>query len=332
MKPLSRLTFCKSARVLANRIFLLSTFILAALELTPKISWGGACCARSSSLPTLILGDDQFQMGVGYVIDQTVAITNEEGATEFLEAGSSQFRQVVRLDAAAMITDRLQSGMSVPLVNRNVQTPDFSGAYTGIGDLRLNLAYEFMTSWTYSSWKPQGFLYGLITVPTGRSMYESSEPMETDITGNGFASASVGTLFLKRWATWDAFILPEIHYSFSREFDATFNPAGQSLVVHPGFGGSLGLGIGWSPGGGDFRLGFRLHPRVDQGVRAILSRTEYASPGVMASCDTAIDLSYMLNSSNSFMVSYTDQTLWGFAQNSPLSRLLSFNYQHRWER
>lgn len=290
--------------------------------------WAAPCCARSSAAPFLILGDDELQYSFGFSANRVVAETSNERTTYFLPEELVDQARTLRLDGATLLSDRAQVGISLSGVRRSVRAYSEEHSSFQIGDTRLSFGYEFLTNWNYSPWRPTGYLFSVVTLPTGRSNFDSVLPNFADVSGNGFYSVSMGGIFLKRWNTWDAFFMTEVHYSFPRNFE---NFTGKFQVI-PGLGGSLGGGLGWSPGGGSLRLGMRVQPRVDQ-PRLIPSRDlSGVRKSWASSCDTGFDLSYLIGSNKTFMVSYTDQTLLGIAQNSNLNRTVGLSFQHRWER
>jgi len=344
---------------------------------------GAACCGKSSAAPFLMVGDDQTQLSLGVALGNVVAQIADDGVPNFGSSQNSETSQTYKLDLATLLSDRMQGGLSVPVTTYSVLRGGSAGgastgsgiseSSTGLGDLRLSLGYEVLPAWSYSSWKPQGFLFSALTLPTGRSYDGSSRTLATDVTGAGYFSWTVGALLLKKWTVWDAFLVPEIHYALPRTLwereaaigggvaiggdkrgdgrgdrGAATGPArgletGTALRLSPGFGGSLGVGFGFSPRSGQLRLGFRLQPRVEQGVQVSApaagggtlgsARDYVTSTGVsVATCDTGIDVSYMMSSVDSVSVSYVDQTLLGPALNSGLSRSLGIGFQHRWER
>lgn len=273
-----------------------------------------------------------MQVSLGLALGNVVAHIGDDGVPQFGSSQNSDISQAYRLDVTALLSDRVQGGVSVPVITYQVSRSGLRESSTGLGDVKLSLGYEILPSWSYSSWKPQGFLFTALTLPTGRTYEGSQQKLATDVTGSGYYSWSVGALFLKKWVAWDVFLVPETHYSFSRNLE----DAGGAYRLSPGFGGSMGLGFGISPGSGSLRLGLRIQPRVEQALKQSfpgLGEEGVARSGPMiATCDTGIDASYMMSSADSVSVSYTDQTLLGPALNSNLSRSLGINFQHRWER
>ncbi len=314
-----------------NSVFkLLDTILIGAgiLGFANQQSWGAACCARSSATPTLILGEDSAQVGVGASVGAMVAEASEDGAAIFRSPHTSDITQSFRMDGAFLLSDRWQAGLSVTMTQHRVSQSRINDSTFGMGDSRISLAYEWLPSWTYSVWRPQSYLFTTVTLPTGKSVYDSNSNLAADVTGNGFYSFSLGSIFLKRWVIWDVFFMPEVHYSLPRDFAMD----SRNIRVFPGFGGSMGIGGGVSPGAGPIRLGMRIQPRLDQArlIPAVDARAQERS--VLASCDVGFDLSLLIGTQDTIMVSYTDQTLLGPAMNSNLNRSLGVNFQHRWER
>ncbi len=292
----------------------------------PGLAWGAACCARSAAAPFLILSDDEAQLNVGVSGVDAVAQASDE-QVYFRNPATTDFTSQLRMDAATLVTDRWQVGASVAWVGRSVglsSNPDFR---FGLGDVRLSLGYEVLPNWSYSVWRPQGFLFSVVSFPTGRSKYEKQDTA-AEVTGLGFYSVGFGGIFLKRWNSLDAFVLGEFHYSLPRRIE---NGLASETVV-PGVGASAGLGLGWSPGGGALRVGLRLQPRIDQMPKGQAFSGIQESARWISNCDTGLDLSYMVGNTETIMLSYTDQTLLGYAINTNLNRVLALNFQHRWER
>jgi hypothetical protein len=290
--------------------------------------WAAACCARNSATPSLIVGDDEAQINFGVAFGNSVARTMSNGVTVFNPSNVSDMSRNFRIDGAMLLSDRLQVGAGGSVVQREVVHAATAESAIGIGDARMSVAYEILPIWNYSSWKPQAYLFSGVTLPSGRSIYESQNNTRSDVTGNGFYTFSLGSLWIKRWTVWDVFLLPEIHYSLSRTFDYF----GDSIGVSPGLGGSVGLGFGFSPGGGNTRLGLRVQPRMDQ-PRSFSDQALMPSEQSHAmSCDVGLDLSYLLGTTDTMMLSYTDQTWVGPSKNTNLTRNFALSFQHRWER
>ena len=286
------------------------------------------CCARSPAVPMIVMGDNQAQINLGSGFVNVVAETDDHGVPQFGSPADSESNLTYRIDFSGLISDRLQVGLTLNYLNHSVTNDYLGNTEWGWGDTRVNVAYEFLPVWKYSEWKPQGYVFSSLTVPTGRPIYYSQSDAATDVMGDGFFTLSVGTLFTKRIEAWDGFIITELHYSLPREFSGEV----ETIQVKPGFGGSMGIGFGWSPGEGPVRIGMRLQPRVDQAKIVPEIRSRIGSSPIISLCDFGIDFAWMASQTQTLMLSYTDQTLIGYAINSNLNRIYALNYQFRWLR
>jgi hypothetical protein len=302
---------------------------LILLYLSQNNAYSAACCARSSAAPFLILGDDQAQLNLGFSMGKVLAEPAEGGVPVWIDSNRSEVNQNYRIDGSILLTDRLQLGASANWAKHQISMDEVQDASSSIGDFRVSIGYEILPSWTYSSWRPQGYVFSVITVPTGTSSYELKNGTVAGVTGNGFYSTSFGSLWLKKWAELDVFFINEIHYSLPR----SFRSSNGVLNVTPGYGGSAGVGVGYSPRSGNLRIGFRIQPKYDQVQRVTTSVIQGSKETSWASsCDAGLDLGYMVGDSNTILASYTDQTLFGPSANSNLSRIFGLSFQHRWER
>lgn len=304
--------------------------LLAITLSAPRLAQGAACCAGSSAAPALISGDDWVQLSATVSRSQVIGDAPAQGLPVFRSQGNAEITQIYRLDGAWMFADRWQTGASIPLIHHSNERARASS--TGLGDLRFNLGYEILPEWEYSTWKPKGILFLQATFPTGQSVYDTGSISATDAVGSGFYTFSLGSLWIKRWSSWDAFALPELHYGLPRTFQAADT---ERTRVSPGFGASLALGGGWSPGGGAFRLGLRIQPVFNQ-AKSIQISGDGADAATRTSrqlaWESGLDATYVWSDQLSLGASYVDQTLLGPAINSTLSRSFALSLQRRWPR
>jgi hypothetical protein len=287
------------------------------------------CCSVNAAAPSVISGDDQAQLTVSAAQGQIIGDVPAVGLPVFRASDNRELTQTLRLDGALLLSDRWQAGASVPLVRHQITSPDLDNAITSLGDIRLTAAYEALPEWTYSSWAPKGLVFAQLILPTGQSIYEADVPGLVDATGQGFYTLAVGALFLKTWDVWDAFAMPEVHYSLGRTFSNS--ALGDTIAVGPGWGGSLALGVGLSPWHGDLRIGLRVQPAYG-GAKTVTSSTGETLQANQLAWDAGLEASYLVADDWSISASYTDQTLLGPAVNTALSRTFSLAIQHRWQR
>ncbi len=305
-----------------------SSLILALLFTAAVIgrsALSAPCCGGSSAIPTLITGDDRAQFQVSVSHGSIIGDAPSSGLPVFRSPNDSESLNVLNLAGAYRLFDRAQIGVGIPLISRSLENPETSASSSGTGDLLFDFAYEIIPDFTYSEWRPKGFAFVQLTTPTGPSTYDSSAPYQIDTRGRGFYTLGIGMAFLKTISDFDLTLTFEGHRSFSR---TVTSPSGAALDLIPSFGGSLMAGLGWSPGGGSFRIGTSLSP-IYEGRIETLGAIQSISDSQIA-WNTSLQAGYLLNDEWSTGLNYTDQTLMGPAQNVSLSRSIALSLQHRW--
>jgi hypothetical protein len=277
-------------------------------------------------MPAFISGDDAFQFAFGISRSEVIGDVSETGHSVFRGPNTDEVTEAYQFDVAGIVSDRSQASLTLPLIRKSVRLGEATPNRFGAGDVAFGYAYEAWPEWTYSQWKPRGYVFSRLTVPTAHSIYDSGSPSATDAFGTGFYRLSTGVLLLKNWGTWDAAIIPEIHYSISRTF---VDPNQNSVRVTPGFGASSNFSLGYHIS--EYRLGFRIQPSWAQArvVETDDRRNQTSQEWVW---NAGLDLSYAMGSEWSLTGYYSDQTLFGPARNTTLSRAVGLNFQKRWPR
>ena len=308
--------------------FLLPAFVLVASPLGAVDARAAACCGGTSAAPSLISGDDAYQFGIAFSNAEVIGDAPESGRPVFRGSDSDEVTRTLRLDAAAILSDRTQASVTIPFATKSVRAGDAANSSSSMGDLSLGFGYEAWPQWTYSEWKPHGFLFTQLNVPVAHSIYDTEAQGATDALGTGFYRMAFGALFLKTWRIWDASFTPEAHYSLPKTFS---DGSGSALRVRPGFGASADLGLGYNFVGLPFRLGVRLQPVWNQ-ARAIAMDGMNPRSSDQWVWNAGFDFSYLVSEQWSTTASYTDQTLLGPAVNTTLSRTVALSFQRRFPR
>lgn len=282
-------------------------------------AWAASCCGGSFSFPALILGDDKIQLTSTY---SRAEVTDEVLTNgKWLKRTDGNQSQTLKLEGATLLSDRWQTGLSVPLTSKDT---DSSSTQRGLGDVSIYLGHETFQELTYSRWKPRGVTFLQLTAPTAPSIYDSNSP--TEIRGRGFYSLGAGVALMKAWKVWDMNFTAEFHHSFARTADgAAYNGTAQ---ITPGWGASQNVGLGWNQG--DLRLGTSLGFLHEAPIK--ISGSTASEGQQQKNFTLSFSGSYMLNMESAFTFSYSDQTLIGNPVNSSLSKTFNVSYQHRWPR
>ena len=278
------------------------------------------CCGGGFALPSLITGDDKAQITGSISQSRVTADVSSEGVWYRREYNDSS--QIYKLEAAHIVADRFQVGISLPILFKSREVNNSQENNSGLSDISASLGYEFLPDWNYNPYRPKGLGYLTLTLPTGKSIYESSDGL--DSRGRGFLAVGAGALFTKTWTKFDALAGIEMHRSFSK----VVNINGEYGNINPGFGSSLNVGAGYSRGA--YRLGTSVIWTQEDGVTtdgAVQSTAEeqkYASG--------SLSLSYLTANLSAFSLTYSDQTLFGTPNNTTLSQSVTLSYQKRWAR
>lgn len=288
------------------------------LGLAPVQTWAAACCGGGFALPSLISGDDRAQISLNFAHSELRTQVDGTGVWEDREI--PDINQSLRFESAFLLSDLWQMGFSLPLSQRRRGSREGSG----LGDISLNLGYEFISDWDYHPWRPKALLFFQLTTPTGGSVYDDRSLYGLEAQGRGFWSLGIGTLLTKNRGPWDAFVLFDVHRSLER--NARSGSKDRQLI--PGWGGNLGFGVGYNSA--EWRVGPSLTWSYEDPIE---SRGELTERGQLQRWATAsLNVSYLAHEDWAASLGYQDQSLFGAPLNTSLSRGLSFFVQHKWPR
>lgn len=279
-----------------------------------------ACCGGGFSTPALITGDDKALLTTTYSYSRIDTDVYASGIWQ--KRAGQDISQTYKIEGAHIFQDRFQAGLSLPVQTRE-RSGDLGGTSTGLSDLSLQLGYEILPDWDYHPWRPKGVSFISLTVPTGKSVYESEDPLGLDSRGHGFWALGLGSTFIKSWVHWDANMTFEVH----RAFEKSVNTSQLNGKVKPGTGGSFALGSGYNLQ--DFRLGAALGWSYEDPVQ-VENDLSQASPQRYAT--GTLLASYLFRDNWASTMSYADQTWFGSPTNTSLSKSISISIQKRWAR
>lgn len=280
-----------------------------------------ACCGGGVSVASLITTDDKAQ--VSALLSQSKVDTDVFSNGVWQKRKTQDETQVLRLEASQIFEDRFQYGLSVPLQNRQREA-NSSGAYSGLGDVSAQLGYEYLPDWDYNPLRPRGIGFLALTLPTGKSIYESSDGSGADSQGRGFWALGIGTVLTKFWGRYDASLVAELHKSFEKKVES----AQFQGVVRPNLGESLGFNFGVSFK--KFRGGLGLIFVHEESIAVQGSVNSDGSP--QESATGSISVGYELADSMVTNISFSDQTLFGSPTNTTLSRAILVSFTKKWAR
>jgi hypothetical protein len=300
--------------MLLNLSFSFFVFIISAE------TFAASCCGGGFALPSLITSDDRAQITTSISQGSVKADVTSGGV--WYKRNYSDQTQIYKIEAAHILADTFQVGVTLPAQMRTRQIENSQQSSTGLADISAAIGYEFLPDWNYNPYRPKGIGFISLTLPTGKSIYESSDGV--DSRGRGFFAIGAGAVFTKTWKTLDAHSSFELHRSFDK---VTSNENGYGNIK-PGFGSSFTAGLGYNRG--DYRLGGSLTWNYEQAVETEGFVNSISDEQKFATANAV--LSYMANESWSYNLTIADQTLFGNPQNTTLSQSVSLSLQKRWSR
>ena len=299
---------------------LLLTLSFSLLCLSSEI-WAAACCGGASSMPTMILGDDKAQISSSYTFSK-VDIDSVDNEGYWHRWDQHITTETFKIQGSHLLSDLWQMGFGIPIVKRARDQENFSG----LGDLNLNVGYEFLPEWDYHPIRPKGLAFFQITVPTGKTKIES-ENGGLDSTGNALWSLGMGLVLTKVIKKLDLQFSWDWHHSFQKKF----NNSSFSGNLIPGNGQNLSLGFGYNLE--NFRIGHTVIWTSEDPIRISSLDPNYESAGYRENFATGtVSLSFLASEEYSHTLSYADQTWYGTPQNTSLAKSINYLLQKRWGR
>ena len=287
--------------------------------LLPTAAFASACCGGNFSGPSLITGDDKAMISPSLSYGE---IRNDvEASGLWRKRDQPETIETFSLQASHVFWDRWQAGASASMIKRARQGETSSG----LGDVMMNLGYEYLPDWDYHPIRPKGIGYLQLVIPTGKSIQESESLRQLDARGRGFWALGLGTMLTKNFSVWDVFSSWDLHRSFEKNYS---NSQG-SGKLKPGWGGAIGLGGGFHFGA--YRLGTALVWNYEDPVD-VDSATVASKGSPQRFVSTQASLSYAFENEWSASLQYNDQSLIGSPQNTTLTQSLLLEIQKRWLR
>lgn len=285
-------------------------------------AFAASCCGGGFAIPSLITGDDKAQVTTSF--SQAQVDTDVFSSGVWQKRSTEDITQTYKLDYAHIFADRFQYGFSLPIESRQNHVAGSDNKESGLGDVSLQLGYEYLPDWDYNPWRPKGVGFISLVIPTAPSIYEVTNEVESR--GRGFYSLGAGTVLTKTWLNWDANANFEAHHSFTKVVNDPQTVVGN---IVPGNGASFGFGGGYSFG--DTRVGSSVTWTFEDPINVESASTPSSGAPEKYATGT-LSLSQMFNQDWAASLSLSDQTLFGDPSNAVLSKSVALSLQKRWQR
>ena len=269
----------------------------------------------------IITADNKMEMSLGYSFRKDIGQTNKQGYSTLNSNQIKDESQTIDLGIHYQLLEYWQLASRVSLKSKDIKKSGKAESETGLGDIDLQATYEYLPEYSYSLWKPRGFIYSKLTIPTSKSLYDSESTLYTDVRGAGLYSFSVGHFHLKKWGEWTLKFSTEVARFFGKTYP-NYKLEDYHKVLVP-------MGVGYAPENSDFSFGVNdtfsyQTPKKTSGSISSTSQKEYF-------WELGFFVNYMHNRESLWSLSYSDSSLVGNSVNSPLYRTVALSYSYSLE-
>ncbi len=302
----------------------LATALLFSSFVSSSYAVAAACCGGGFALPSIITNDDNMQISTSFAESKVDTDVFSNG--NWQKRTNNDVTQSFKIDAAHLISDRWQVGLSTNIIKRS-RDGSMGGSEQTLGDSTVSIGYEALPDWDYNPYRPHIVTFTSLNIPTGKSIYESDTGIGSS--GRGFWALTIGSVLNKSWGNWDTNATIEIHKGITKSIrTADFDGQAQ-----PGFGHSYSFGGGYSLR--NLRFGTSIAWNYEDPIKLISSsntNTANIPAAEQRFATGSAIISYMPSNDLSLALSYSDQTIFGDPTNTTLSKTVSFLLQKKWAR
>lgn len=292
---------------------LISTLFL--FFLSDKL-FAGSCCGGGSSSSLILTGDNVQEYSLGLVYRNDLGQTDNGGWASFHNDQTTDRQMVFNLQFQRQMAEYWQLAIKSSFIQKDLEKQNRREKTSGAGDVDFQGTYEFLPEFTYSAWKPRGFGYLKLSIPTSNSLYDSTSPIYSDVRGTGLYSLSTGVFFIKHISDltlksafeWQHFLGKHFAQTTILDYDKLVVPLGVSYGLDPK-PIAIGAGATWS---------YQTKKKFTGTISGSANPEYFWELNAFAN--------WIVSRETSIGISYSDSTLVGKNINSSLYRTIGLTY------
>lgn len=183
---------------LSNRslLFIIGLGLIAAI-FAPSKAKAGSCCGGGSSSAQIMTGPTKGVFRTSYQNRSILADVGEQNALA-RKADAIESIETMNFSASLRTGELWQIGFSAPIVRKTRSLNDSWESSQGLGDVKINAAYEFYPEYSRNQILNNAFVFLQATLPTAPSIFTVNKDELLDSRGEGHYQYAIGTLALKR--------------------------------------------------------------------------------------------------------------------------------------
>ncbi len=154
-----------------------------------------ACCASAGLVaPTRLRTSEDFAVGAQGRGRSVFGAFDAAGNFANTTAGESEWSLEQDLFGVARIFERGQVALLLPFVETDRRVPGIGSFGGGVGDLSVNLRYDFVRAGDYRMFPGLAVLFAVL-FPTGKPPEDATDALAAGATGQGSSEMSMGVAF-----------------------------------------------------------------------------------------------------------------------------------------
>jgi len=163
-----------------------------ALSLSSQLR-AASCCAGGGGQSICVLTSEQkYQFGMSSSYREISGHFDPYGSYSANGIGNSATTMTNVFGGAYRIGEDWQLAVSLPVVQNQKSYSGSKSEASGIGDPVIEGRYLVWEDLNFLAYRPQLTIYSGVRLPFGKSIYNSKDATEVDVTGDGYTTLHVG--------------------------------------------------------------------------------------------------------------------------------------------
>jgi hypothetical protein len=177
---------CLSARHAAA----VAILVAGAAHATPAAAQ--ACCAGGALVsPVRLAPPEDYAVGLQTRVRNDMGLFGADGSYSSFSNTSTEQDVEQDLAISFRLARRAQVSLVLPYVETHRTDPGLDEWGSGLGDVAVNVRYDFKLAAEMTTW-PGFALLGGVVFPTGKAVGDGTNPAATDATGTGTYNVTLG--------------------------------------------------------------------------------------------------------------------------------------------
>lgn len=298
-----------------KKYFIIYILIIFSLKVNAS-----SCCGGGSSSSMIITSDNQKEFSFGIAHRSDIGQTNNSAQSTFNNDQIVDQKQTLSLSAGFLLKDYWQLALKTGIAKKTVHKSGLKETNQGLTEVEAQGTYEYLPEYNYHPYKPRGFIFVKVSIPTSKSIYDSESRILSDVRGSGLYSLTLGNFLFKKTNDFTFKLGLDLTHTFGGNFKSI------QLKNYQKF--SIPLGISYVVPNSDFSVGATetFNYTLPKTTVALSSNGQNSKSSQEYYWDLNFFVNYSKERDSIWSISYSDSSIIGKSVNSPLYRSIALNY------